>query len=337
MTDAVKAAAQRADDMIRNLAAGKAPYEGIDPEPTDAPDSLEAVDTPVVEAAAPEVAAPEPAPAAPDELAELRAEVVRLKQEYGLEHQRYKSLQGMIDQRDRTIAQLNELLATMHTTPAPATQDPPESYITSDDEEAFGSDLIDLTQRSAKQVAEMTKKELAAELEAMRAELRQVQSQVGSVQQERAKNAFAEFTARVAAAVDEVTGGRFKEINDDPQFLAWIQADGLRTDRFVTARDRMDVEGVLTEYEKYARTVFTNKQDALPNTPPAVDPRLARQVAPGKSRSTPSPAERPDGAKRQWTRQAITEFYANKANLPKETADALERDLFTAQREGRIT
>jgi hypothetical protein len=331
MSDAIKAAAARADEMIRNLAAGKDPLEGVDPEPAEATE----VEAPPVVAASEPV--PPPASAAPDEMAELRAEVAQLKKDYGLEHQRYKSLQGMIDQRDRTIEQLNEILATMHTTPAPAPAAAAsvETYVTPEDEEAFGSDLIDLTQRSAKQVAALTKKEMAAELEALRNELRQIQSQVGNVQQERARAAFESFSAQVAEAVNAATGGRFDEINNAREFMEWIQSSQARTNRFVTARDAMDLEGVLTIYETYARNTFTGKQD-VSQTQPSVDPRLARQVAPGKSRSTPSPAERPDGAKRQWTRQAIAEFYQNKASLPKESADALERDLFNAQREGRI-
>jgi hypothetical protein len=70
-------------------------------------------------------------------------------------------------------------------------------------------------------------------------------------------------------------------------------------------------------------------------TPSPVDPRLVRQVAPGKSKSTPSPAQQ-DGAKRQWTRSGIADFYKKMKQYPADTAAALERDIFAAQKEGRV-
>lgn len=330
MPDIVDENAKKADEMIRQMAAARAEAPAPDgfieikleepaPVPTPAP-------TPEPESK------PEPVPES--DVSQLRAEVARLTNEYGLEHQRYKSLQGMITQRDQTIAQLNQILASMQAAP-PAPE--PVDYLSEEDDEKFGSDLVNMSTRAAQHVFAQREKEMASTIAALRDELSQIKSQVGGVQQETYQTKFANFCTQVAAVVDEKTGGRFKEINEAPEFASWITRSPAMTTLFDTARQQMDLNGVLTVYEMYAKTLLTGKQESSPPTQtPSMDPRLARQVDPGKSRSTPSPAEKSEGAKRQWTRTGIVDFYNKKTTYPRETADALERDIFLAQKEGRV-
>lgn len=321
-TESIKEAAARADEMIRSLAKGE--YEIKSPE--SLPEDSEGA------AAAALEAPPAPTPPPADDTAEMRAEIARLHNEFGLEHQRYLSLQGMYQKSQNQIEQLNEILATMQAAP-PAVE--PARFLSDDDEAQFGSDLVNLTTRAAKQVFAEQKQVADAKIAKLEAELAAVKSDVGGVQMDSAENKYAAFCVRVADAVDEKTGGKFDVINDDPAFQTWLAASPTRHGVFQAAKASHDLEGVLTFFEVYGTHAGINKQE-VPTPKPTVDPRLERQVAPGKSRSTPSPDTQSAGEKRQWTRSGIADFYKKKSTYPKETADALERDLFLAQREDRV-
>jgi hypothetical protein len=70
---------------------------------------------------------------------------------------------------------------------------------------------------------------------------------------------------------------------------------------------------------------------------PAAKSELEKQVSPGRSRNTGTPAPNKG---RVWTPQTIAKFYNDVREgryMGKEQErDRLERDIFVAQREGRI-
>jgi hypothetical protein len=69
--------------------------------------------------------------------------------------QRYRSLNGMIQSRDKQIQQLHELLASMqqerNAPQQAAPGEPVESLITKDDEDSYGADLVDMARRAGRQ------------------------------------------------------------------------------------------------------------------------------------------------------------------------------------------
>jgi hypothetical protein len=214
----------------------------------------------------------------------------------------------------------------------PAHQAPPAEeapLIGKEDEDAFGADLIDMARR-------VSKMEMAAQMKAMREELAELKSQVGGVQQDTRSTKYERFLGHLADQVEDSTGRTFDAINTDPAFEQWIKASPSRLALFKSSISEMDTEGALTFFDIYAKQLPPVPQVAAPPAGTSIDPRLARQVAPGKSKSTPSPAAAQGGDKRMWTRSGIADFYTKMKSYPKANADALEREIALAQREGRV-
>ena len=233
--------------------------------------------------------------------------------------QRYRSLDGMIQARDRQIEQLHQLLASMQQAQAapeaPAKQDKAK-LVGKEDEDAFGADLVDLARRVAREESGA----YVAKLEGTIAELQQ---QLKGVAQTTAVTVQDRFENQLAAAVPN-----WKAVDGDPKFIEWPQSNATRMKVFSEAARNQDVDGVAYFYKEYPGAQKTEKQ--------AVDPRLAKQVAPGKSKAV-APAAANPAEKKTWTRSEIAQFYADgKKRFSQEDYVKLERDLFAAQKEGRV-
>lgn len=311
---AIRDASSKVDDMIRGLAAATHAPETNAPAPDDA-----VVEQGVQEPVEP---APEPVEDAPD----LAREMTDLKAEFHRSEARYKSLQGMFNQQVEINKQLQDIIASMHAAP-PAPAKSEEPAITKEDEDAFGADLVEFSRRAARA-------EMGAYVKQLEARIDQLSQQLTGVSQATTQTQYAAFVDALADAVNAETGGQFDAINNAPEFKAWLEADG-ELDDFLTAVRGMNMKKSLRYFRFYAKeNAITGKQPE----PPRVDPRLATQVSPGKSKSTPSLATQADGEKRQWTRSGIVEFYKKLSNgeFPKDTAEKLEREIAFAQKEGRV-
>lgn len=232
--------------------------------------------------------------------------------------QRYRSLDGMIQARDRQIEQLHQLLASMQQAQAapeaPAKQDKAK-LVGKEDEDAFGADLVDLARRVAREESGA----YVAKLEGTIAELQQ---QLKGVAQTTAVTVQDRFETQLAKAVPN-----WKAVDSDPKFIEWLQSSATRMKVFSEAARNQDVDGVAYFYSEYA---------GAPKTEQATDPRLAKQVAPGKSKAV-APAAKSPAEKKTWTRSEIAQFYADgKKRFSQEDYVKLERDLFAAQKEGRV-
>lgn len=233
--------------------------------------------------------------------------------------QRYRSLDGMIQARDRQIEQLHQLLASMQQAQAapeaPAKQDKAK-LVGKEDEDAFGADLVDLARRVAREESGA----YVAKLEGTIAELQQ---QLKGVAQTTAVTVQDRFENQLTAAVSN-----WRAVDSDPKFIEWLQSNATRMKVFSEAARNQDVDGVAYFYKEYPGAQKTEKQ--------AVDPRLAKQVAPGKSKAV-APAAANPAEKKTWTRSEIAQFYADgKKRFSQEDYVKLERDLFAAQKEGRV-
>lgn len=335
---AVTNAARDADELIRSLSQDQAADAQEQDVETDAPDQ-----TPEPEAQAPadqgvpteqvtaqEDPAPAEAPAQPQDDSRLEA----LEKQAQLWEQRYRSLNGMIESRDRQIESLHHLLANLQETQKAAQQQPeePTPSVTKEDVEAFGDDMIDLAKRIAQ--AEIKQRERAFEQR-----IQELESKLTGVSQQAASSAQDQFLASLRSRVPNLD-----QINQDSAFIAWLSQSPARQKTFNEAVQSLDVEGAAWFFETWASANAQPQpqRPAQAAQAPAQQPsqqtdqRLQRQVAPGKSRSTPTPAQRSEGAKRQWTRSAIVEFYKNLASYPQQDRDRIERDIALAQKEGRV-
>jgi hypothetical protein len=243
--------------------------------------------------------------------------------------QRYRSLNGMIQSRDRQIQQLHELLASMQeqqgasATPKIDTATSSQQFITKEDEDSYGADLVDMARRAGRQESAALVDELRREMAEMRAALQGV-SQVSRVT----------VQERFESKLDKLTKNTWRAIDSDPEFIAWLQSSPARNRVFaegVQSRDATTVADFFNDFAKLASIELARTERPVQ----ARLNRLEKQVAPGKSKAGAAPSSQAGEAK-QWTRSEIAKLYANKKQYTAEEFNKLERDVAAAQREGRV-
>jgi len=260
--------------------------------------------------------------------------------------QRYKVLQGKYDAEvPRLHRQVNELteqlnnmqqvLADLKTPPAPQTISP-ASFVTPEEVEEYGSDLIDLVGRRAKEVYEPTINELKSELATLKGQLSGVTENV-------AVDARGRLLSKLSDKVEN-----WEQQNNDPEFLDWLNkldpySGEVRGRMLRAAFEANDADRVIAFFtgfrQEHAAVSPPATTDSVEptNRTPAVD--LNSQVAPGKAKKTSAPASA-QNEKRMWTRPEIAAFYTDvQKGVFKNREDekkALEKDIFLATVEGRI-
>ena len=345
----VRAAAEAAEALHK---AAYSPPAEPQPEPSTPPVAAEPAPP------APEVQpTPVPAPAPPPPQPVVDDPTVRAPFDPNIDSQgyyhRYISMQGRWRGSQDEVTRLrtevqaigDELIRTQqmlasqppppyqngHAAPPPT---PPPSLITPHDEQQFGTEVIDLARRVARET-------LAPELQSLRGENEQLRTQL---QRTGKQGLFATLDERVP---------KWREINVDPSFKRWlslpdIYSGGVRQrllDAAVAAADAPRVVAFFTGFLREAAQGQPSQPQPAPS--PAEPPPAARQpplslealAAPGRAR--PAPGEQPAvGDKPVYTRAQISKFYADVrrgAYAGRETEkSAIERDIFAAQTEGRV-
>jgi len=349
---AVAAAAAAAEALHARAYAPPQPEPAPQPEPKPEP-APQPGPTPV--AAEPAPPAPEaqptpvPAPApAPDDPT-VRAPFDPNVDAQGYYH-RYISMQGRWrgsqDQLDRMQGELQALgdelvrtqqaLAAMpppqytngHAAPPPATP-----LVTPADEQQFGSEVIDLARRVARET-------LAPELQSLRGENEQLRSQL---QRTGKQTVFSVLDERVP---------EWRKINTDPAFKRWlslpdIYSGGVRQRLLDAAVKAADAPRVVAFFQGFLREAAQGQPSQpqpapLPAEPPPAQrqPPLSLETLAAPGRARPAPGEPPAADKPIYTRAQISKFYADVrrgAYVGRETEkNAIERDIFAAQTEGRV-
>ena len=165
---------------------------------------------------------------------------------------------------------------------------------------------------------------------------------IGSMAERVAEKRLSQYNRKVdgiANVVAESSKGRFfselegkvsdwRVINEDSRFLEWLaEADGYSGSTKQQSLDRayanMDARGVAAIFNAYK----------TPSAP--VVGSLSKQVAPGKG----AVGKMPVSQHRVWSKHDITKFYADqiKGKYSEKKANQLEKEIFLAQKEGRIT
>lgn len=276
---------------------------------------------------------PQPAPAEPKpvEPTPTPTEPVAVDEKW---EQKYKTLKGMYDAEVPRLhadlrdlkAQVDNLRKASETKPVePVKSKAAEKLVTDADVEAFGSDLIEVQRKVAREVAA----EFRGELDTMRAENDKLREQLTSTGTQVSE---ASFEQRLYRMVPD-----FEAINADPKWIAWLnEVDPLlRAPRSSVAQqafNRGDAEGV-------AHYVSLFRQNNKPVEPTAdKTEELERQIQPNRSAASTTPTSQKG---KVYTNADIEKMFRKATDLSikgqSDAAKKLEAEIDAAFTEGRVT
>jgi hypothetical protein len=259
--------------------------------------------------------------------------------------QKYQTLQGMynaevprmnahIQDLTQRGQQMEQLLASMQAAPAPAPEPAPApvSALTSDEVEEYG-ESIDIMRKVSQEIAGQYEQRLTA----MQTKLDELQGtvvpRVEQIASQQAHNAEQGFWASLQSTVPN-----WREINDNQDFQSWLletdPLSGLTRQTYLDdAQRNQDITRVASFFESWQSA--TGAAVAQPNRTAS---ELEKQVAPGKGRSSGAPQS---GETKTYAPDDITKFFEKVRTGgfkgKEKERDAIERDIFAAQSEGRIT
>ena len=262
--------------------------------------------------------------------------------------QRWRSLQGMYNadttrlraennQMNQRVSQLEQLISSLS---APQQGQPAQGtasrLITDKDTEEYG-DSIDVMRRAAREELSEAYREIAD----LKRTVMQVQTnvvpKVESVVQRQALTAENTFWSELSAIVPD-----WREINANQGFHSWLlevdPLSGMNRQVYLDA-----AQGQLDAYRvgEFFRTwQSSNGNSAAQQTRNVTATQLEKQIAPGRGRTTASASTTGNDAK-SYSRTDIAKFFDDvRKGVYKgkeQERDRIERDIFAAQREGRIT
>ena len=260
-------------------------------------------------------------------------------------NQKYRTLQGMYNaevprlhsqNKELTgrLQQMEQLLATLSAQSA-RRQPQIEALVTEKDQEEYGESLDVMRRVSREELIPVAQK--IAQLESMIRQLSaNVVPQVQAVAQRQAITAEQQFWAALTDAVPN-----WRDINDSDAFQSWmLDIDPLtgivRQTILEDAQRSLDVRRVSSFFRSWLE--FTGQANVAQNTRrQATASELEKQVAPGRGRNTGAPT---GGNTKTYSPEDIKDFFNNvrqgRYKGREQERDRIERDIFAAQREGRI-
>jgi hypothetical protein len=269
--------------------------------------------------------------------------------EQSWEH-RYKSMKGRYDRAEAQVRQLSERIASMESVivsmqaaPPPAAQqsfnDAPSSSVkllTPEEESDYGTEFLSVIGKKARE-------ELLPEIQKRDNEIARLKSQLngvgGYVEQSVKKSLEATLTDALP---------NWREVNTNPDFLSWLKlpdtySGAIRHGLLKAAYERNDAPRVLAFFRGFlAEEAAVNPANRGPDIPNGATVRpkvsLDEYAAPGRAKTaaaSSAPAEKP-----YFTRAEISKFYADSAagryRGKEAEKDRIEKQIFAAEREGRI-
>jgi hypothetical protein len=259
--------------------------------------------------------------------------------------QKYKTLQGMYnaevprlhaERRELAsrVSQLEQLLASMSNQSAKQIAATPTAKLVTDkDVEEYG-ESIDVMRRVSREEASAAQQRIA-QLEGM---VRQLQAsvvpKVEQISQRQAQNSEQAFWMELSNAVPN-----WQDTNDNSNFQSWLlDVDPLtgisRQTYLEDAQRNLDVRRVASFFKAWDE--LNGKSVAQTNRRASAS-QLERQVAPGRGRSggnstaTDSKTYTPEDIKKFFHEVRMGKFKGREQERGR-----IERDIFAAQREGRI-
>lgn len=262
--------------------------------------------------------------------------------------QRWKSLQGIYNvtvakaqQAEARVSQLEQLISAMQTAPAPQAQPAAQAAnLSADDKETFGDDLVEMVNRVAGGAVHSAVAPLMQSMQALERQLSALNGVVPVVQNVAAQQRFTReerFFQDLAKHVPD-----WERINANQAFHTWLLSPDpltgiLRQTYLTDAQSTFDVQRTVALFNAWKGATGT-PQGAAPQPTRSAVSELEKQVAPGRAAAAaPAPVTKQG---KQWSPADIAKFYDDKRRGVytgrDEEAKALERDIFDAQREGRI-
>lgn len=258
-------------------------------------------------------------------------------QEDSWEH-RYNSMKGRYDRANDQLRNMSEQISNMQHVIATMQQPAPtppelraERLISAEEENDYGREFLDVVGKKAKE-------EFTPEVAELRNELARVNAKLdgvgGHLQQNARQNMLAQMTARLP---------EWREINVDDGFKHWLSlpdpySGAIRHELLKVAFERNNTPQVLAFFNGFlAEEAATDPARREPDQGRQAQIPLETLAAPGRAKSSAAsaPAEKPS-----FTRAQIASFYAQvgagKYRGRDAEKDKLERQIFDAQRDGRI-
>ncbi len=257
--------------------------------------------------------------------------------------QKYKTLQGMYNKEvpglnaqnrelNSRVSQLETLLGDLNKQETPVQEVPVEKLITDDDVKEYG-DSIDVMRRAAKEeVAGQLGR--VAQLEKELAALKGVVPQVQQVQQQQKTSSEKQFWDDLNREVPN-----WNEVNSDPDFQSWLlEVDPLtgisRQTYLEDAQRKKDSGRVANFFNTFAKV--SGKDTSAREKSATQSAELEKQVAPGRGRA----GQPVNNDAKTYSPQDIEKFFKDvrtgKYKGREDERGRMERDIFAAQREGRI-
>lgn len=311
------------------------------PQPPTNPDTISIAPPPP----APVTPAPTPTPQAtppvtpegnPPQLSpEAELEIHRVRSEEG--RKRAKIEQQLLAAADR-MAMLENTVAELQRAQAapPAPPPAPVQLVTEKERDEFGAEMLDVMGRRARET-------ISPELAELRAMMGTLEQKVTGTQRATVQNAREGMLSKLSEQLPE-----WQQINVRPEFKAWLAlpnpyADGSRHSALLRAFEQNDTGRVLNFFNGFISELAAQDPADTPAPAPATlpappKPGLETLAAPGRARTSAQPNA--PAEKQIITTADVNAFYAavrqGMYRGREAEKEALEQELFAAQREGRV-
>lgn len=258
---------------------------------------------------------------------------------------KYRTMKGRFDKSQKQINALSEqinslqqVIATMQiqTTSAPPSGEmSAERFLTDAELNDYGEEFLTVVGKKARE-------EISPEVKSLKSEIAQLKSQLSGVNGYVSHDAQSRMEQHLDTSV-----ANWRELNYNPDFLAWLAlpdsySGAIRHELLKEAWDRRDASRVANFFKGFlseeAVVAPVGSEPDRTGSPGSKVP-LESLAAPGRAKTAASgnttPAEKPT-----FTRAQIAAFYADAASGKFRGREAdkerLERQIFEAQRDGRI-
>jgi hypothetical protein len=289
-------------------------------------------------------AEPQPQQPEPEPVLVEQPEATAESQEHSADEawqKRYQTLQGMFNAEvPRLNGRIKELESSLQSAiqrldqaaaeaKQPERKEPPSRLVTEKDEEAFGSDLLDVVKRQAQEVLRSERDQFQQVIDELKAENSKLNQQLGNVSERQGANDRRTYLTTLAEAVPS-----FEQVNADPGFIAWLDEQ----DPMTGLARKAYLEDAYNAFDTRRTAAIFNSWPGMKSQPkPSPKADLARQVAPTATRSATTPAQ-PNS--RIWATTEIEEFYRDVSKGRYRGRDAesarIESEIDLAVSEGRI-
>jgi hypothetical protein len=260
--------------------------------------------------------------------------------------QKYKTLQGMynaevprLHQQNRDmqsrVQQMEQLLASISAQQDNKPQQTIEKLVSDKDVEEYGESLDVMRKVSREEIVPMTQR--LAHIESL---IQQMQTnvipQVQAVAQRQAMSSEQAFWSELTAEQSN-----WREINDNQAFQTWLldtdPLTGITRQTYLDDAQRsLDARRVASFFRTWLDT--TGQANVAQTNKSTYQSELEKQVAPGRSKNSGAPTS---NKSKVYTPDDIRSFFddvrSGKFKGREPERDRIERDIFAAQRENRIT